>query len=66
MAAALTPIKEFTGSDITGVKLKSKKWTTTENGSTTQQYIAAVCTVDNNGGTSVEYYPTWAKNLADK
>ena len=63
---AADAIKEFTGSDLNKTKLKSAKWTTTENGTDTVTYIAALCTVDNNGATSVVYAPTWAKNLAGK
>ena len=63
---AADAIKEFTGSDLNGTKLKSAKWTTTENGVDTVTYIAALCIVDNNGATSVVYAPTWAKNLSSK
>ena len=63
---AATAIKEFTGSDLNGTKLKSTKWTTTENGTDTVTYIAALCIVDNNGATSVVYEPTWVKDLSSK
>ena len=63
---AADAIKEFTGADLNNTKLKSAKWTTTENGKDTVTYIAALCTVDNNGATSVVYEPTWIKDLSSK
>lgn len=63
---AADAIKEFTGADLNKTKLKSAKWTTTENGTDTVTYIAALCIVDNNGATSVVYEPTWIKDLSSK
>ena len=39
---AADAIKEFTGADLNNTKLKSAKWTTTENGTDTVTYIAAL------------------------
>lgn len=63
---AADAIKEFTGADLNNTKLKSAKWTAAENGTDTVTYIAALCTVDNNGATSVVYEPTWIKDLSSK
>lgn len=63
---ALDAIMEFTGKDLGGIKLKSAKWTTDEAGATTTDFIAAVCTVDNQGATTVTYTPGWIRNLADQ
>lgn len=63
---ALNAIMEFTGKDLGGIKLKSAKWTTDEAGTQTTDFIAAVCTVDNQGATTVTYTPGWIRNLADQ
>ena len=57
-------IKSFAGEGWENTKLKSKKWTVTNEGTTTAaQPISATLVVDNDGSIAITYSPEDVKNM---
>ena len=61
----ITLLGTYAGTDWTNTKLKSSKWTASEDCTgAVLPSISAVLTVANDGSVNVTYNPTWVKNVS--